>query len=70
MYRDNKLNFTGTAKFVSVNTQLGIEQSRRDDIEAFLYIVIYMIKGNLPWLQHKSGNHKEKYDKILYSKKT
>lgn len=30
-YKDNK-NLTGTARFASLNTHLGIEQGRRDDI--------------------------------------
>ncbi len=38
----------GTAMFCSLNTHQGLEQSRRDDIEAIVYIVTYMVK-KLPW---------------------
>jgi serine/threonine protein kinase len=68
LYRDNKLSFTGTARFSSINTLLGIEQARRDDIEAIVYILIYLIKGYLPWQGIKAYDKKEKFEKILLAK--
>jgi hypothetical protein len=41
------LNFDNN--FSSINCQLGIQASRRDDLESFMYLVIHMFKGRLPW---------------------
>ena len=67
-YKDNKL-LTGTARFSSIYTHLGIEQSRRDDLEGMLYTLIYLYKGNLPWQDiNNYKNKNEINDKILEKK--
>ena len=38
----------GTAMFCSLNTHKGLEQGRRDDLEAMIYLVAYLVK-KLPW---------------------
>lgn len=66
-YKDNK-SLTGTARYASVNAHRGIEQSRRDDLEAIGHMFFYFLKGTLPWQGLPAKTKEEKYRKIKEKK--
>lgn len=66
-YKNNQ-PLTGTARYASINTHSGIQQSRRDDLEALGYVFMYFLCGRLPWQNLKALNKKQKYERIFEKK--
>jgi len=66
-YSDNR-PLVGTARYTSINTHEGIEQSRRDDLEGIAYLLIHFLRGSLPWQSIKADDKKEKY-RLIHQKK-
>jgi serine/threonine protein kinase len=67
VFKDKK-EIVGTIRFASVNAHYGMEQSRRDDLESLGYVLVYLIRGALPWQNTAKGTQKRNEDSILQCK--
>ena len=54
--------FIGTARYASINVHSGNTSSRRDDMEAIGYLIIWLVNGKLPW-QGENYNKSTIYEK-------
>ena len=68
-YSENK-RLIGTARYASINALKGCEQGRRDDMEALGYVLMYFLRGSLPWQGLKLNKGDDRYKKIYETKKS
>ncbi len=67
----NNRSIVGTIRYISLNIHEGDVYSRRDDIVSIMYVIIYLIKGKLPWigLVAKKGDNRTK-EELVHSVKS
>lgn len=58
---NTKRKFCGTARYASIAAHQNKEQGRKDDLEAVMYMLVYLYNGNLPWQNINNSDKTERY---------
>ena len=58
---------TGTTTYASLNNHCGVEHSRCDNLESLAYVLIYFLRGTVPWSGTKTSTKKQR-NKIMQMK--
>jgi len=68
-FHEDDRKIYGNHRYASLNASLGKEHSRRDDIESIGYILMYFIKGKLPWQGLDASTKKQKVRNVIETKR-
>jgi len=60
--------FQGTVRYASVSAMRGVSQSRRDDLESVGYMLVYFLRGTLPWSGLPAKGTEERFRKVREKK--
>jgi len=69
-FKDGRKGLVGTARYTSINNHLGIEPTRRDDLEGLGYMLLHMLRGSLPWQSIKAETKQIRNERIKIAKTT
>ncbi|CAD8168015.1 unnamed protein product [Paramecium pentaurelia] len=62
-FKDQK-SFLGTTRYASIAAHLGHELGRKDDLESLMYILLYFLRGQLPWQNMVNVTDDERTKKV------
>ncbi|CAD8072850.1 unnamed protein product [Paramecium primaurelia] len=63
IFKDQK-SFLGTTRYASIAAHLGHELGRKDDLESLMYILLYFLRGQLPWQNMANVTDDERTQKV------
>ncbi|CAG8506043.1 2215_t:CDS:2 [Scutellospora calospora] len=58
-------NKTGTARYAAIGVHKGLQHSRRDDMESLGYVLLELLRGDLPWAGVTARNSRQGWAKML-----
>ena len=64
-----RLKFVGALRYASLNAHLGHELGRKDDLESIGFILIYLMRGTLPWQGKSASKTREELERSISKKK-
>lgn len=66
-FRDDG-DFIGTPRYGSINVHFGMTPGRRDDLQSLAYVLMYFLRGSLPWQNIQADEIHSKIHNIFRQK--